>query len=179
MTSPSVVRAAIPEDWDEIWRLFLLLHAENAMFPYSKARVDHFLARFIDPSKISPDDNGVRGFIGVIGKAGKLEGIIMMALWQPWYTDQWVLEEWLNHVDPEHRNSNHAKAMIRYAKNIIDNLRPENPDLKLIIGILSTKRTAAKVRLYSQLLTPAGAYFFYPPNEETTAEPLKRLYKAH
>lgn len=179
MTSPSVVRAAVPDDREEIWRLFRILHSENAMFPMSERKVDYHLDRFISPQTITAHDTGVRGFIGVIGGVGTLEGAIMMGIGQFWYSDCWMVEEYLNMVDPAHRKSNHSRALVGYAKNIIDQMLPTHPTLSLLIGIISTKRTAAKVRLYSQMLTPCGAWFKYPAMAETTAEPLRRLYKGH
>ncbi len=179
MPSPSVVRRAIPEDSDEIWRLFLLLHAENAMLPIKPEKVDFYLKRFLNPSTIEPNDSGPRGILAVIGEVGKLEGLIMLMISGFWYSDTMLIEEALNFVDPQCRKSNHAKALISYARHIIDDLRCEYTDLKLLIGIISNKRTAGKIRLYSQFLEPSGCYFVYPKMDSTIADPLKRLYKSH
>lgn len=179
MTSPSIVRPAVSNDADEIWRLFRLLHAENAMFSISDRKVNYYLDRFLHPKNIHKDDPGPRGFIGVIGPHGALEGAIMIVIGQPWYSDDWSLDEYLNFVDPAHRRSNHAKVLIGYAKNVVDQLLPEYPSMKLIIGILSTIRTAAKIRLYKQSMQPTGAFFIHPPWAAASAEPLRRLYKGN
>ena len=155
------------------------MYSENAMFPISERKVNWHLDRFINPSSIALDDSGVRGFIGVIGEMGKLEGAIAIALWQPWYSDAWALDEYLNFVDPDHRSSNHSRALIGYAKNIIDQLLPTNPNITLVIGVLSTRRTMAKLRHYSQMLQPCGAYFRYPPMDGTMTEPLKKIYRTN
>ncbi len=42
-------------------------------------------------------------------------------------------------------------------------------DMKLMIGVLSNERTAAKVRLYERVFgKPAGAFWLYSPHEEMT-----------
>lgn len=146
------------------------------MWSLSKRKVDYQINRFLAPSKITADDIGSRGVIGVIGPVGALEGAIMIAIGQPWYSEEWTLEEMLNFVEPQHRKSNHSRALIGYAKNIIDQVRDANTDLCIVIGVLSTKRTAAKIRLYSQMMQPVGAFFRYPALAHTTSEPLRRLY---
>ncbi len=175
MTSPSIVRTAIPDDESEIWRLFRLLHAENAMLPISERKVQYHIDRMLHPEIISLEDTGPRGIIGVIGEPGKLEGAIMLAFGSMWYSEVITLDEFLNFVDPSHRNSNHAKALIGYAKHIVDQVRLTHADVKLVIGILSTKRTAAKVRLYERQLTPCGSFFIYPTPDDL--DPPERRYR--
>ncbi len=174
MASPSVVRAAVPEDRSEIWRLFRLCHAENGMLSMSERKVDYHIDRLLDPSSITANDSGPRGLIGVIGDK-KLEGAIMLGFGSPWYSDEITMDEYLNFVDPAHRASNHAKTLISYAKHMVDQIRLTHENLKLIIGVLSTKRTAAKVRLYERQLIPCGAFFSYPAPDNI--EPPKHLYR--
>lgn len=175
MSSASVVRQAIPEDKAEIWRLFRLCHQENGMLPMSERKVDYYIDRLIDPKNIANDDFGPRGIIGVIGQIGSLEGAIMLSFGSPWYSDEITLDEHLNFVDPKHRASDHAKTLISYAKYMVDQIRPAHPEVRLVIGVLSTERTAAKVRLYERQLTPSGAFFVYPP--PSNISPLKSLYR--
>lgn len=160
MPSVSIVRPAVPEDKTELWRLFKLLLIENALFSISTRKVDFYLDRLLNPQDILPEDTGPRGFIGVIGPVGALEACIMLTLGSSWYSEDITLDEHLNFVDPNHRQSNHAKALIGYAKNASDQI-----GIQLIIGVLSTHRTAAKVRLYERQLTKAGNFFIWPtPN---------------
>lgn len=170
MTSSSVVRPAVPQDKGEIWRLFRLLHAENAMFAICEQKVDFYIERLLHHAKIAKDDTGPRGFIGVVGPVGALEGCIMLTVGSMWYSEDWTLDEHLNFVDPDHRASNHAKALIGYAKGCADKV-----GVRLVIGILSTKRTAAKVRLYERQLTPAGCFFVYPSPPDVC--PPSKLYR--
>jgi len=99
----------------------------------------------------------------------------MLSFGSPWYSDELTMDEYLNFVDPEHRSSNHAKTLIAYAKQMVDQIRIKHQNFKLIIGVLSTKRTAAKVRLYERQLIPCGAFFAYPAPENI--EPPSHLYR--
>lgn len=165
MPSPSIVRPAIAHDEIEVWRLFRLLYNENATFKISDRKVQYYLDRLLRPEMITPDDAGPRGFIGVIGPIGALEACIMLTLGSVWYSEELSLDEHLNFVDPAHRASNHAKALISYAKHCSDMI-----GIRLVIGILSTKRTAAKVRLYERQLTPAGCFFLHPPPDDAVGQ---------
>lgn len=144
------------------------------MCAISPRKVDLYLDRILQPYA-SQQDDGPRGIIGVIGPIGALEAAIMLSFGSPWYSDEITLDEHLNFVDPAHRSSNHAKTLIAYAKHMVDQIRPLHPEFKLVIGVLSTVRTAPKVRLYERQLTPAGAFFVYPPPENIS--PLKNLHR--
>lgn len=163
MSSPSVVRAAKPDDRTELWRLFKLHHAENALFPLSERKVEYYLDRSLHPEKITADDAGPRGIVGVIGEPNSLEGAVMLILGSPWYTESIAMDDCMNFVDPAHRRSDHAKALISYSKYLVDRVRVGHPDFRMLLGVVSTERTAAKIRLYSRLLEPVGAFFMYPP----------------
>jgi hypothetical protein len=170
MASPSIVRPAIPRDEPEVWRLFRLHHEENGLFPLSENKVQFYLDRVLRPESIAADDAGPRGIIGVIGGIGALEGAIMLVLGSAWYTDQIGVDDCMNFVDPAHRRSDHSKALIAYAKHIVDSVRGSgNPDFRLMLGVVSTTRTAAKIRLYERQMPAVGAFFMYPPVEGVTA----------
>lgn len=170
MTSVSTVRPACPADRAELWRLLRLLWSENAMFAISERKIDFYLDRLLHPENITADDIGPRGFIGVIGPVGALEGAIMLTVGSTWYSEEINLDEHFNFVDPTHRNSSHAKALISFAKHCAT-----EAGVKLVIGVLSTKRSAAKVRLYERQLTPAGAFFVFPAPDDVS--PRTRLYR--
>lgn len=163
MNSPSIVRKATSADRDGIWALFNLVHEENAILSQSKAKIDWLLDRILHPERIPEWDNGTRGFIGVIGPVGRLEGLILLCLGSLWYSDDIILEEYVNFVHPDHRNSNHAKTLVGYARHLAD-----QTGIPLLIGIVSNARTAAKVRLYRRQLPEAGAFFLY---NATTGRP--------
>lgn len=124
------------------------LHKENGIFQMSEDKTRHYLRR-----AFARDG----AMIGVIGKSSMIEAAIFLMVAEFWYTTERHLEEIINYVRPEFRKSKHAQSLIGWAKDLSDNC-----PLPLLIGILSTTRTAAKVRLYKrQLGDPVGAFFFY------------------
>lgn len=167
MTSPSIVRSATAADECELWRLFRAHHAENALFELSEPKVSYFLNRVLRPENIPQDDCGPRGIIGVIGPSSSLEGAIMLVLSSPWYSDEITMGDCMNFIDPEHRRSNHARTLLSYSKMMVDQIRLAHDQFKMIVGVVSTVRTAAKVRLYDTVFgAPIGAYFMYPAPEK-------------
>lgn len=157
MPHPSVVRRATPEDHDDIWRLFLMGHRENSIFPLDHSKVEFLLQRALNPEFIHPLDMGPRAEIAVIGPKSKLEAMVFVIIGQMWYSYEYHLEELIVYVDPECRKSGHAKALIEWMKATADDM-----NVTLITGIISKDRTAAKIRLYDRYLPRIGAFFAYP-----------------
>lgn len=150
MTSSSVVRLATHQDEEAIFELCKNLHAENGLFPMDDELVRETITKGMDKK------GGILGVIGPVG--GPLEGMIYMLISNFWYSRKPHLEELFSYVPPEYRKSNHAKALIEFAKKCA------NDDIRLVIGVVSNTRTEAKVRLYERRLgKPAGAFFVYPP----------------
>lgn len=148
MTSKSVVRLATPEDEAGIFHLCKLLHGENGLFPMDDELVEETIKNGIT-------QNG--GIIGLIGPPDALEGIIYLSISHFWYSRKPHLEELFNFVHPDFRRSDHAKALIDFAKSCTSG------NIRLVIGVVSNERTEAKVRLYERRLgKPAGAFFVYP-----------------
>src|SRR5216683_7711867 len=137
-SSPSIVRIAGPLDFPEVWRLLMQSHRENAIFPLAEDKVKWFVNRAIYPETIPPDDTAFRGIIGVIGQAGSLEGLIFLSIGTYWYTHAKNIEELMVYVDPEHRRSEHAKALVSFMK-----MQVELTGIPLVTGILSTQRLEA------------------------------------
>jgi GNAT superfamily N-acetyltransferase len=158
VTSPSVVRLATPADSQELWRLVLQLHNENGMFPLSAGKVQWLMSRALYPEMIPPGDVGPRGIVGVIGPVGALEAIVVLLIGQHWYSEEHHLEEIAVHTDPEHRKSNHAKAIIQWMKDQAD-----NTGMSLLTGVMSNHRTEAKCRLYRRMLPKIGEFFMITP----------------
>lgn len=155
--SSSIVRMAVPQDRDDLWRLFLMAHRENGLFKLSPQRVEYFFHRAIYADMIPTEDQGPRGTIAVIGPVGKVEALCFIIIGRFWYTDENHLEELVLYVDPEYRKSNHAKALIQWMKATADKL-----GIPVLTGIMSNIRTEAKVRLYRKQLPEIGAFFLYP-----------------
>ena len=158
MTVPSIVRVATPDDYQEIWRLFLQGHNENGIFSLSARKVEWFMSRAIFPQAIQPGDTGTRGGIGVIGPSKALEALVFVTIGEYWYSDDKHIEEFLVYVDPEYRRSDHADALLNWMKEQV-----EKTGLPLMTGIVSNNRTEAKCRLYRRVFPKAGEFFFYQP----------------
>lgn len=146
-TAVGVVRMAEPADRARLHDLMILLHGENGLFSISPSKVDAMLDRYY---------NRERTMIGVIGDVGDPVAAIYLEITQVVYSDDWMLCEQFAFVHPDHRRSHHARQLIAYAKTAADALK-----LPLMIGILSNKRTEAKMRLYDEMLPRAGGYYVY------------------
>lgn len=147
MTEKITVRRAVLADEEQLMVLCRMLHEENGIFN----RDDVIVREAIHDALTQK-----RGVIGVIGPSHALEGAIFLTIGHVWYTREPHLEELFNFVHPDFRKSDRAKMLIDFAKMLAGN------DIKLIIGVLSTIRTEAKVRLYERRLGPrAGAFFIY------------------
>ena len=100
---------------------------------------------------------GICGVIGPVG--GKLEGAVLLSMGEMWYSREMILEEKAIYVDPEYRSAKggRARKLAEFAKKASDTLQ-----VPLAIGVLSTSRTEAKIRLYERVFgAPAGVYFLY------------------
>jgi GNAT superfamily N-acetyltransferase len=100
---------------------------------------------------------GICGVIGPVG--GKLEGAVLLSMGQMWYSDEMILEEKAIFVDPEYRSAKggRARKLAEFAKMTATELQ-----IPLAIGVLSSSRTEAKIRLYERVFgQPAGVYFLY------------------
>lgn len=147
---PENVRIARPVDERKIFDLLLLLYDENAIFP------------MVDEEVIATINRGVNndaGMIGVIEKNGEIIGTTGLFLEKYWYTNTWYLSEYWNFVHPDYRRTNEDGSV--YAHDLIDFAKwvNENMGVVLSMGIISTHRTQAKVRLYGRKLTQVGAFF--------------------
>lgn len=143
-----VVRGATPADEPELLRLLRLMWAEGGMFPLDEDCVRDIFARAF---------NKDGGLIGVIGEIGNLRAALYLLITRQWYTTHFHIEDIFNFVDPAHRSSSYADALIRFAQHSADSL-----GIPLFLGVLSNKRTLEKVRLYRRRLgMPVGAVFVH------------------
>ncbi len=149
---PGRVRIADKEDEEELMAMCRRLHAENGMFMMNPDKVRTVLRKAF---------NREGGILGVIGDPGKIEAAIYMMVSTFWYSDEHHLEELFSYVSPEYRKSTNALDLVEFGKWCSDQSK-----FKLLIGIQSNERTAAKVRLYKRKLgDPIGAFFLHPRTE--------------
>ena len=148
-TEPCTVHCATEADLDEIMRLLRIMHAEGGMFP-----LDEECARdmFMRAMRVKNKE----GLLGIIrGEGAEIRAMIYLLLTRFWYTSAYHIEELFNFVHPDHRHSNYADALLRFAGHSSEQL-----GIPLLIGVLTNARMAAKVRLYRRRLgMPVGAIF--------------------
>jgi len=141
------VRIADASCEEEAMRLCRELHKENGLFSLNEDKVRATLRKAFDRQG---------GILGIIGTPSHIEGMIYMLIASNWYTDDSQLEELFNYVSPEHRKTDHAVQLIRFAKWCSDEGK-----IPLVIGVISNHRTRAKVRLYQREFGEGVGNFFY------------------
>lgn len=142
-----LVRAAQPEDFPQIMQLCAQLHEENGAADVDWPKVTETIIHGINRNHAT---------IGCIGAVGDIEAIIYLNFSTLWYTDEILLQELFAYVRPEYRKTRNAKALLQFARNTAKRLQ-----CKLLIGVISNTRTAAKLELYKrQLGQPVGGFFF-------------------
>jgi hypothetical protein len=145
------VRTAIPSEVHEVMRLAIMGAEENSFLP---AKVSLIL------NEVWPAVNSDKGICGVIGPVGgQLEGIVILRIGNIYYSEQPCVEEKLVFCHPEFRaaKGGRARKLCEFSKYVADTL-----DLPLLIGVCSSERTRAKVKMYERIFgPPAGAYFLY------------------
>lgn len=163
MNSPSVVRVAGPRDYDAVWQLMLMSYDENSVFPLHERKARFHVERAIFPERIPPEDTGIRGVVGVIGAAHKLEALAFLTIGTFWYSEALHLEEFMVFVHPDHRKSGHAKTLLDWME-----LQVHETGLPLMTGVFSeSPRNAAKCRLYQRKFPKLGEFFYLKPKDGT------------
>ena len=150
MTEPTV-RLGTQEDMHEVMALMKLATEENAFIEPSMEKIA------IATWGCLTRQNGLAGIATADGVG--IHGFIMITVGENIYSDKKFLEERVVFVHPEWRSMRYAlgKKLVNFGKRASDEL-----GLPLLIGILSNRKTAAKVRMYRREFgEPAGAFFLY------------------
>lgn len=147
------VRIATQADEPAIYELLIRMHGENGMFSMSEKKVRDTMYCGTRPNS---DPNSSRGVVGVVDGPKGLEATIGLVVSTVWYSDDWHINELWNFVHPDYRTAGHAPKLIKFSQWCATQM-----DLPLLIGVVSNKRTEAKVRLYKRLLPYTGAFFMW------------------
>lgn len=153
------VRVATMDDYEAIMAMARLLHEENGLFPLSEHKASQIIERACSQTL---------GIVGAIGPKEDLHGALCLLIEEPYYSESPQLLEVFMFVHPNHRRSNHAKNLIAFGKRT-----SEHMGIPWMIGVVSNERTAAKTRLYRQMLPPAGEYFLYVPESLRASQDAK------
>jgi hypothetical protein len=162
--NPHGVIVAQPEDEEAIYEQIKLLHKENGMWPLSERKVWETIRA------ATRGEGTTKKIIGLIkGSDGKIEGSICLTFSDCYYSDWWHwVEQWL-YVGEPYRRSPHAKRLVQFAKWCSDMMSNElagkeggQPEVPLIVGILTMDRLEPKMRLYQRAgLQQCGAWFMH------------------
>jgi hypothetical protein len=151
------VRIGVPEDVDGMMALAFAACEENGLTNPNPIKL---------LGEIWAGLTRDRGVVGIIGDQGeKFEAAILLRIEPLWYSDEPSLIERAIFVHPDHRSAKAGRARIlcEFAKKVSDSLNKP-----LVIGVLSSERVAAKVKLYErQFGAPSGAYWIYNGNTGT------------
>lgn len=144
------VRIAQVADEEELVRLSEMAAEEDGQGSFDIGKVKYVLGLHFHK-------NG--GIIGVIGNPGEsLKAFVLMAITQPWYSEDGQVQELALFVDPDYRKSNYAKQLMVFSKKTSEAL-----NLNLSIGVVANEKTEAKIRLYQRQFPQRGAFFRYNP----------------
>lgn len=161
VTPVSTVRLATRADADSIMQCLRMMHEENGLFSLAEDRVRGIIAQALNP----PPGIAFPPVIGVIGDAGDVEATICLSLTQFFYTDQWHMTDLWCFIRPDSRKKNHIKALVEFAKFCAD-----KTDVPFFTGVISNKRTEAKIRIFSRHFgAPLGSAFLYQPHHQQVA----------
>lgn len=145
-----VVSICTLDDLDDMMELALMGAAENGISVSNPRKV---------LEEVYPAVARKGGLMGKIGPpGGKPQGGVLLRIVEPWYTDQEVLEERAIFIHPDHRSAKGGRAarLCEFSIQVSKQL-----GLPLMIGVLSSHRTAAKIKLYKRFFgEPSGAYWF-------------------
>lgn len=141
------IRAATPEDFQELLRVCRQLHKENGQHPFSEAKAINFIWKGC---------NKESSIVWVIGRSDDIKAVLYLEVQEVYYSEECQLAEAFLYVREDYRKTDFAKRLIRHAKRC-----SEETQLDLMMGIVSDHRLAAKKRLYDREFTEGGHGTFY------------------
>lgn len=145
------VRTGVEADFNGMMDLALAATQENAVVPPNIDKMAQTIWGALTRQ------TGICGVIGPVG--AKLEGAVLLSMGEMWYSKELIIEEKAIFVDPEYRSAKggRARKLAEFAKMTANELQ-----IPLAIGVLSSSRTEAKMRLYERVFgQPSGVYFLY------------------
>ena len=154
MKTESKIRLASSSDEAEVLKLLQVMWKENGWRPLDVDCARTMFARAFDRKG---------GLLAVIGAPGHIRAMMFLLLTCAWYTSEPHIEELFCWVHPEHRHSDYSKLLIEYAKKCSDDISADSGrKVPLLMGVLTHKRMAAKVRMYRRFFgIPVGAFFVH------------------
>lgn len=142
---PAGLRLAVPGDESRVFDLCLAAHADNGLAGMSRAKVWRMIDRIIIDQQ---------GAIAIAPGPERFEAGVLLEVMSMWYSDDFQYWEQFLFVHPAHRRAGHAQRLLQFIQ-----WWAQETGSPVVFGVGSTKRLAAKARLYSRYGTPIGAMF--------------------
>lgn len=164
VSRPASVRIAGPVDEKNVLDLLLIDIKENAdrVAPLDEGRI-------LDMIQLGTHQRG--GIVGVIdGADGKPVAVSVLCPMQWWWSRGWYIQEMVNFVHPDHRQSRHIHDLIAFEMWVSDAWsKNAGYRVHLMCGVLGVRRIREKTAMYRRKLRQHGAVFLYPSALEDTA----------
>ena len=142
----SIIRRGVPADAEAMMTLLREMHQENGLAPLDEAKVRSTLMRGL---------TGDGAIVGIIRSDGIIAASVGLFISRWWYSETSHVEDLWSFVSEGHRKSEYAKNLLVWSKHAAESLGQP-----LLMGVLSSERTQAKIKLYQrQLGAPVGALF--------------------
>ncbi len=146
---PDSVRIADASDEGALFDIVCEAHDDNGIFGKSEPKLRQWAAEFSKRDGLH--------LTGVIdGADGRVDACVALILIQPWYSDDWFVEDRLVYVRRDKRNSRHAADLLQFAKWYSETL-----GVPLGISVLPKRRWQDKTRFFSRYLPQVGSLFLY------------------
>ena len=143
----TVVRIAVPKDYDALMVFTREMWADNGFFSYDETKVSKLVISCLNREK---------GVIGVIEEDKNIVASTCLMLEQHWYTEDWSLGDRWIYVRETHRHSKYVEDLVDFGKSLSDRW-----GLPFVFGVFSASRAEAKVRLFKQMAPIMGGAFLY------------------
>jgi len=157
----NALRIATTDDFQEIFRICCLHHAENGQHSFNELKVREIIWRGVRQD---------RALSAVIGPHDNIKAMILLTIEEVYYSDDYEIVERWTYVRPDCRRSDFAKRLLAFAKKCA-----EETGLFVSIGIVSDIKLAAKRRLYERTLPLGGYWFTIRPETRASAADGKAL----
>jgi hypothetical protein len=142
----TMVRRGVPADAEPMMILLREMHAENGLAPLDEQKVRNTLMRGL---------TGDGAIVGIIRSDGIIAASVGLFISRWWYSEASHVEDLWSFVSENYRKSEYAKNLLVWSKHAAKVLGQP-----LLMGVLSSERTQAKIKLYQrQLGAPVGALF--------------------
>lgn len=150
---PDAVRIAGPHDESALVEFFSKALVNTQPHSVSPERITDWAAYCCHHPENSP-----HAIAGIIDGDGEIAGGICLVVTQPWFSDDWVIDERMIHVLPKYRSLERANNLLDFSRWCADQM-----EMTLYIGYRSkeTKTLQLKSRLFSDKFTNCGESFLY------------------